>query len=87
MERKQSVTIEGKDVNILGYTSSWDNLNSLIRGQLEFKTESEAIEYFEDIRKKRNFPEIWSYPYIKEYDSIIRIVVRVGDWCEIDRID
>lgn len=87
MEGKQSVTIEGKDVNILGYTSSWNNLNRLIKGQLKFKTEVEAIDYLDDIRKKRNFPEIWSYPYIEEDDSIVRIVVRVGDWCEIDIID
>ena len=76
-----------KTINILGYTNNWNNLNYLIKGQLSFKTEDEAFDYFDDIRIKTKSMEIWSYPYIEEYDSIMRIVVRNGGWCEIDRID
>lgn len=76
-----------KIINILGYTNNWNYLNYLTKGQLSFETEDEAIDYFDDIRVKSKSMEIWSYPYVEECNSIMRIVVRHGGWCEIDRID
>lgn len=75
-----------KIINILDYTNNWNNTKYLQRGTLSFETINEAFDYFEDIRRETKSVEIWSYPYIREYEGIVEFVNRNGEWCETNLI-
>lgn len=76
-----------KIINILDYTNSYKNTKYLRRGILSFETVDEAFDYFEDIRQKTKSVEIWSYPYIEEYEGIVEFVNRNGEWCETNLVE